>query len=293
MTCEEFQLEAVALLAGQLSSEKKKIVEEHLESCAACAEEVKQLRSSWDALDVWQEQPLPAHIAAGLSKKARLAVEEASEKPRLLQELKRLAGSLEPLAPFGMGLVTAIASAIILSSRLSLEHVPHLALTTTGALWTALYGLVFYLFMLGTKKGIASWRYMAQASLVAVGIFLLLTIVSPLPSSVRFCSNFRLTQPFIERLSVGGSFFFFGALYALIPMGIASYLTASRRVNGVLLRGSMAGGMFVLLVAPSIFLQCAPFALGTLVGWFGGALVGSVIGGSLGYWMRFRLARGS
>ncbi len=76
----------------------------------------------------------------------------------------------------------------------------------------------------------------------------------------------------------------------MIPMGVASYLSASRRGNSPILRGSLAGGVFVMLLAPSIFLQCAPFALGVLLGWFGGALVGSVIGGAIGYWVRYKLA---
>ncbi len=52
----------------------------------------------------------------------------------------------------------------------------------------------------------------------------------------------------------------------------------------------MAGAMFAMLLAPSIYLQCAPFALGVLLVWFGGALVGSVLGGLIGYWVRYRLA---
>lgn len=291
MTCEQAQTELVVYLAGNLRAQTQVELDEHLAGCAACAAELAQLQGAWRRLGLWQDQAMPAHLAPRISERARHALQEEARGWGLLGERKRLTSFLEPLAPFGMGLATAIISAVILSSRLNLEHVPHLALTTAGALWTALYGLVFYLFMLGTKKGLASWKFMAQASLVAVGIFLLLTAISPLPSSMRFCSNFRLTQPFIERLSVAGSFFVFGGLYAMIPMGIAAYLTASRRSNGALLRGSLAGAMFVLLLAPSIFLQCAPFALGTLVGWFGGALVGSIVGGSIGYWMRFRLAR--
>ncbi len=292
MTCEQTQKEMPAYLAGGLHERTKASMEDHLEHCARCAAELGQLRGVWQVLDQWHEEASPAFLGASLSEQAHSAAQEA-RKQSFVAELKRLGSILEPLVPFGMGLATAIASGVILSSRLNLENVSHLALTTAGALWTALYGVVFYLFMLGTKKGIASWKFMAQASLVAVGIFFLLTAISPLPSSLRFCSNYRLTQPFIERLSVAGSFFVFGGLYAMIPMGIASYLSATRRAPGPLLRGSMAGGVFVLLLAPSIFLQCAPFALGTLVGWFGGALVGSVIGGSIGYWVRFRLAKGT
>ena len=230
-------------------------------------------------------------MVVSVLEEARRTEQEGSRRRGFLNGVKDLTGILQPLAPFAMGLATAIVSAVILSARLNLDQVPHFALTTAGALWTALYGLVFYLFHVGTKRGMASWRFMAQASLVAVGIFLALTAISPLPSSVTFCSNFRLTQPLIERLSIGGSFFLFGGLYALIPMGIASYLAGGERRDVTPLQGSLAGAVFVLLLAPSIFLHCAPLALGTLVGWFGGALVGSMIGGSIGSWARYRLAR--
>jgi len=79
-------------------------------------------------------------------------------------------------------------------------------------------------------------------------------------------------------------------LYALLPMSIAAYFSGSRSGNHPLAKGSLAGVMFVALLAPSIYLQCAPFALGVLLVWFGGALLGSVLGGVVGYWVRYRFA---
>jgi hypothetical protein len=288
-TCQQFQQELVALLAENLSPEQKSQMEGHAQTCSACAAELEELRGVWNSMEIWQEQPLPNSLATSIVEQAHAA----GQTPVVAMAVrKRWNERFLPIAPFGMGLVTAIATAAILSLRTNLDLIHPLGLTVAGALWTVLYGVVFYLFAIGQRQDETSWKFLGQASLVAVGIFLLLTFISPVPSSVRFCSNYALTQPFVEKLSIGGRYFLFGSFYAMIPMAIASYLSASSalRRNSPILRGSLAGGMFVMLLAPSIFLQCAPFALGVLLGWFGGALVGSIVGGAIGYWVRCKLA---
>lgn len=286
-TCQQFQQELVALLAENLSPEQKSQIERHTQTCSACAVELDELRNAWQSLDIWQEQPLPNALATSIVEQAHAAVQTPVVATAVR---KRWNERFLPIAPFGMGLVTAIATAAILSLRVNLDLIHPLGLTVAGALWTGLYGLVFYLFSIGRRQEETSWKFLGQASLVAVGIFLLLTFLSPVPSSVRFCSNYALTQPFVERLSIGGTYGLFGFFYAMVPMAIASYFSAKRCGNSPILRGSLAGGVFVLLLAPSIFLQCAPFALGVLIGWFGGALAGSVVGGAIGYWVRYKLA---
>lgn len=288
-TCQEVQPALVALLTENLSSQQKSQMERHFQTCSACAGELAELQKVWRSLEIWQEQPLPNSLATLIRQEARSKAKVGvHSKWQLVTPLWQLA-TRHPVRPFGIGLVTAIVSAAILSLRVNFDLIPPVGLMVAGALWTGLYGLMFYLFSIGQQQE-PSWKFLAQTSLVAVGIFLLLTVISPVPSSVRFCSNYALTQPFVERLSIGGAYSLFGFFYAMVPMAIASYFSASRHGNSPILRGSLAGGMFVLLLAPSIFLQCAPFALGVLIGWFGGALVGSVVGGAIGYWVRYKLA---
>ncbi|MFQ5605744.1 MAG: anti-sigma factor family protein [bacterium] len=289
MKCQNVQEMLMSYLVGEASKEEKLAFEAHVSGCPACSGELQDLGLVWSSLDAWEEQPVPNHLEEEILSRARTALAAVPENVWANRQtsFKML---LKPIAPIAMGLAAALLSAGILSSKMNLSLIHPLGLTAVGALWTGLYAIVFY-FLFGVgKKAVTSWRSFAQASLVAVGIFLAFTLVSPMPSSVHFCRYYSVTQPVIERLSTGGSFFLFGALYALIPMSIAAYLSGSRSGNHPLARGSMAGVMFVALLAPSIYLQCAPFALGVLLVWFGGALLGSVLGGVLGYWVRYRFA---
>ncbi|MFQ5641748.1 MAG: anti-sigma factor family protein [bacterium] len=289
MKCENIQNLFMSYLTEDASEEEKLAFEAHVADCSSCASELKELRVVWSSLETWEDQSLPNHLVEKILSRAREAVVTVQENvwANSWASFKRL---LKPMAPIAMGLVAAVLSAGILSSKMNLSTIHPLGLTAVGALWTAIYSIIFYLLFFTGKGKANSWRDFAQASITAVGIFLVFTLISPVPSSIHFCRYYAVTQPVIERLSIGGSFFLFGALYAMIPMSISAYFSGSRSGTHPLAKGSLAGVMFVALLAPSIYLQCAPFALGVLLVWFGGALLGSVLGGVIGYWVRYRFA---
>ncbi len=140
-TCQQFQQELAALLAENLSPEQKSQMERHAQTCSACAAELEELRNAWQFLDIWQEQPLPNSLAASIVEQAHAAVHAPVAA---IATRKSWSERFLPIAPFGMGLVTAIATAIILSLRTNLDLIHPLGLTVAGALWTVLYGMVFY-----------------------------------------------------------------------------------------------------------------------------------------------------
>ncbi|RMF67693.1 MAG: hypothetical protein D6743_04485 [Calditrichaeota bacterium] len=289
MTCPEVQEMLMSYLAGDVSEKERRQVKNHVEACSACARELHELHLVWQSLDAWDEQSVPKHVEQKILRAAREASASLEEHSAVHSwgGLRRL---FRPMIPLALGLVAAIFSAGVLSSGMNLSEVHPLGLTAVGALWTGIYGIVFYMLFSAGSTEARTWRAFAQASIIAVGIFLGFTLFSPVPSSVHFCRYYSLTQPVVDRLSIGGTFFLFGALYALIPMSLAAYLSGARAGKHPWAKGSLAGVMFVALIAPGIYLQCAPFAFGVLLVWFGGALVGSVLGGVLGYWVRYRFA---
>jgi len=288
-TCKGTKQNLISYLSGELSPTLEMTLEEHLSGCKKCRRELQDIRHLWEEMDIWNNQPVPPAVASSIIAMGKGMVDIPS--PKDSSELKgELKGLLKPLAPLFLGLLAALISSGIVSTHINLSLLHPLELTGVGALWTLLYSFIFYILLYGGKgKEFTSWRSFAQASLVAIGIFLLFTLVVPLPHSVHFCRYYSVTQPLFERLSVGGSFFLFGVLYALIPMGIAAYLSGGTPGGHPLARGSLAGILFVLLVAPGIYLQCAPFTLGVLIIWFGGAVIGSLVGGVVGYMVRYRL----
>ena len=292
MTCTEIQQRMLAAILDEAVPEHDAAMKAHLADCTSCRSALREMTAAWQALDALPEHPVPPSAKRAVLQRAREVV--APSGAALLSGLRAwLLDWRNPVLPILMGLLTTSVFALVLSLHMDLSLIPPLGLTLAGAMWTGLFALVFYLFSMGMRQREHSWRFLAQTSLVAIGIFFIITVFSPLPHSVRFCSNFNLTQPLMERLSIGGAYFVFGVVYALVPMAIGAFVAAGRYAGHPVLRGSLAGGVFMLLLAPAIFLQCAPFALGVVLGWFGGALLGSLIGGALGYWMRFRVLRQS
>jgi len=290
MKCQDVQKHFMSYLTEEALDEEKLAFEAHITECSSCSSELEELRLVWNALEAWENQSVPNYLEEKILSTARKAVVTAEENLSAASSWVSFKRLLKPMAPIAMGLVAALLSAGILSAKMNLSTIHPLGLTAVGALWTGIYGIIFYILFFAGKSEAKSWRGFAQASITAVGIFLVFTLISPVPSSIYFCRYYAITQPVIERLSLGGSFFLFGALYALLPMSIAAYFSASRSGNHPLAKGSIAGVMFVALLAPSIYLQCAPFALGVLLVWFGGALIGSVLGGAIGYWVRYRFS---
>lgn len=288
MICQQIEDRMIEFVTDSLSQGDRELFTIHLSQCASCAKKMQEIEKVWQKLDLYEEQAVPSALQETILQNARRVAAEHNDSltAKLSSALRWHRGPLQPIL---MGLLTTIVIAVILSFRIDMSLIHPLGLTLAGALWTGLFALVYYLFSNKNNRE-PSYKFLAQASLVAVVIFLAMTFISPLPHSVRFCSNFNLTQSFMERLSTGGTYFLFGSLYALLPMGIATFLSASRAGNNPLLRGTMAGAMFMLLLIPGIFLQCAPFALGVVMGWFGGALIGSLVGGAIGYWIRYRMA---
>lgn len=246
----------------------------HLQSCERCREHLYASRQMWDELAHWPEQEMPAELVRTVATRARAEAKTADS----------------PLAvALIFGLVAALVSAFVISSRVSLDHVPPLGLVGVGAVWTVLYSGLFFLFRLAREHQRAVF-FVTRAVLVAGGMFLLLSYLSPVPASITFCSRYYVTQPLLDRISIAATYFLFGGVYAGLPMAIAAYLTPGPLRENTAMQGTLAGGMFALLLTPGIIMQCAPFAFGVLIGWFTGALLGSVLGGMLGFWLRARIA---
>lgn len=288
--CEKFQEDLLALLAEEPAAGQKAQLEKHAQNCAACAAEMSEMRAVWKTLDVWHEQTIPAAVTLSVREQARL-LQPATSEERLVVRLRKLFVQ-NPVRAFGLGLLTAIIATIILSLRIDFSLIHPLGLVIAGALWTALFGLVYYMLTVEREPSGLSWKLPAQVALVAIGLFIAFTCLNPMPCSVQYCSTQGPAQTFWSSLSPETAYCIFGGFYAMLPMTIASYFSAKKhaRQNQILRRGSLAAVMFTFLLAPSIYLQCTPFALGLLIGWFSGALVGAVIGGTVGYWVRYKLA---
>ena len=289
-TCQSFQENFLPYLNNELDPVQQEALKEHLQECKKCELEFLHMQRVWQVLGQWDDEPVSPQVASSILAMGKGMVVASGSG---LQE-KEIHGIFKFIVPLVLGLVATLLSSGIIFSRMEFFPTHPLKLMAIGSLWTFLYTVVFSVLLYENTSGkLTSWRSFAKASLVAIGLFSVFTLISPVPHSIHFCRYYSVTQPLFQRLSVGGSFFLFGALYALIPMAIAAYLSGGISERHFFTRGSLAGLLFILLVAPGIYLQCAPFTIGVLLVWFGGTVVGSVIGGVMGLLVRYQVKRAS
>jgi len=249
----------------------------HLEECPACQEQWTRLRAVVAAADRWTApSPSPRITERAL---ARIATERARHSPseRPLIASQELLGSLL----FG---VTAAGLSLFLTRGVHDEGESQLLFGLMGSLWTAVYAAVGFLVLQGGR-----YRYLAVAALVAAGITMFLTPWLPMPAVIEVSSRWFDSAQALSPAS--GGVLLAGLLFAAIPT-FASSATITR---GMASRAAMVDatwllGLYALLIAPSVCLQCHPIALVLTVTWVAGMLVGAFLGclGGVSLSARFR-----
>ena len=123
---------------------------------------------------------------------------------------------------------------------------------------------------------------LARVVLLAGGLAILLTPVLSIPEVVEACTAWAGVAK--GSLALNVLLFIVGGLYSAVPLLIGHLVTgrapASRRNHGL-----ASGLLYLALVAPAFYLQCAALVMGTRTTWLAGAIVGVLAGGPAGLWL--------
>jgi len=101
----------VAYSFRKLDAARAALVEEHLAGCEACREVVRGQRAAWDALDLWEAEPVSADFNRRLYQRIEAQV---TWRDRLLAPLRPLG--------FHRGLPLAAAACLVLVAGAMLDH---------------------------------------------------------------------------------------------------------------------------------------------------------------------------
>lgn len=284
LRCTEIRLELLDLLQERLSPEGRASVEGHVSACASCAEELSSLREVWNALPEPAKAIPPVAIRAKALAYARGEVEQT--EPVLSGLWQAVRGVAVPGA-----LGAAAAAIIVLLLHLRGAMAP-LDQPTVAALSLALAATLVAVAG-GLWRSVTPRRVRAVllGSVGALGGYLVLTVISPIPDTVQICrvALFRnvpmsLGEVCLVYLVVAG-------LYAGVPMALAAY--AEGGAGNPWRMGSAEAAIFALLVAPTVVLQLgveeAMFTLTVVLG----VVAGSLAGGVSGAWIRSRRILGA
>ncbi len=271
MTCNQSQTELMNLAAR--GTKLSGALADHVSTCSEC-------RKAWDDL------VLAASALATLPRERAPVRAVQTVRRQVLGELQAEANRrrVQLGLAVGFGLLSAAVSLAVLGVRIDLAGRSAWAIAAGGLAWVAMFVVAFWV-LLKPRSGLEDLRGLIVSGLGAMAIFLVADQFLPLTKVVQFCYASSWAREHLGLLGVQGAFFLVGTIYALVPLFLLSVATGKRYRSGPLQGGLIAGGMFFFLLAPAIFIQCSAFTAGALLGWLGGAVIGSTVGGVAGYWL--------
>ncbi len=273
MTCPDVRARLVDLLYGELDEVDRAAVNGHLEPCADCRAAWSEVRSVASVLDRWTV-PVPGGVAERVL--ARLAIREAGAARAQGHTL----GTPHLLAFLLTGAAAAVMSLLLVGGAL-LQEQTSLEVGVAGAVWTAFFGVASFL----TQHG--HYRRLALAALIATGFSILFAPVLSMPAVIEACR--RWLEAAQASTALNGAIVMAGALYGALPVFLSSAVIMRPRAGGIGADAVRVAGVYGLLLAPSVYLQCDELALALVAPWVAGVLLGSLLGSAGGVAVASRL----
>lgn len=280
MDCKEAKDRLISLLTGELSKREKKRLLSHLAACGACSEEEKQLEKVWQVIGALPEMEVPRDLRdATLTRIEEML--KGEEPDHLGAKIGWHHWDLKPLASVFGGVAMSLFSLWVLRGVTEFERLSAQVIFHGAALMTGLLIGAFLLAMDSLPLVRPSWRWASRTGLVSLGLTMLGTLFCPKMSLIEWWEmlppgQFLLT--FSRAISHGA----FGVTYAFVPFFLA-VLILGRRVEGGLVRQTLiAGGLFLFLLLPVIYLQALPLSVSVFFTWVVGSVFGAFMGGLTG-----------
>ncbi|NOT53474.1 MAG: hypothetical protein HOP18_02605, partial [Deltaproteobacteria bacterium] len=132
-------------------------------------------------------------------------------------------------------------------------------------------------------------RLIACAVLLAVPLTLAEDYFFPVTAVLQQTLFLAPSSIALGGLGPEGAYLSLGALYTLIPLLVVSFVIGKELWDEPLKHGLLCGGLFFLLILPTIHLQSGALSMGVEVSWAVGALLGSLLGACSGFGLRTHL----
>jgi hypothetical protein len=275
MECREIEAALVDLLYEELAASEQSRLLAHIEGCRECRERWSELRTLAAAADRW-EGPSPSR---GICERAlaRVATERAREVARRGAELS----SARVLRHVGLGAAAALVSLLLVAGTVGREAAP-VTIGVLGVVWTVLYAGVLL------TKDHPRLRPVAGPALAGAGIALILTPPLSIPSVVEACERWIRAAP--ESGVFAMVLVLFAAGYTAGPLMIGALALGRPRPESRIVEEATLSGVYALLIAPAVYVECAGLPLDVTALWMAGAILGAALGGPAGLragrWLR-------
>lgn len=270
--CGHSRSDLVALLREDLASEPRRRLAEHLDACGACAEELRALRRTWDELPTAFPRSAPAGRREEVLAYARNAI---AGRASVTEDLW---GAVRPVvvpATAGVAAAAAVVLVLHLGDGLAVRH--HIPVLTLGlALAALLSGAAGGLWTAASRR---TSRAILLGGLGALGGYLTLSLLHPIPSTVEFCQVRIFRNPAMSLGQVCLVYAAVAALYAGVPVAVTAFLSSGGDGWKV---GLAEAAVFTLLAFPVLGLQFGLENVAVTGTVLAGAALGAAVGGLAG-----------
>lgn len=276
MDCEEAKALVADLLSGDILEWGEKSLMAHLATCKVCSHEKEGLERVWRNIGALPELEVPADLRDATMSRFEEMLQR--ERPRL-----SWMGFLwedwvpKPLAAIFGGVAMAVFSLWVLRGVTALEQLNDEVIFLCAALWTGVLAATFLL-ATGNLPGLGfTWQWASRVGLLSLGLTMLGTFLCPKMNLIHWWETLppgRFLLNFGPAISQGA----FGIIYSFLPFSIALYFLG-RKMKGKLLPHALsAGGFFLVLLLPAIYLQASPLSSAAIQTWVAGSIFGILIG---------------
>lgn len=276
--CRQIRLQFLDLLRDPVSPDKRAGLDDHLAACPACAQEFRSLEAMWRGL----AQPVEPEPPTVVRQSVLAYAERAAEAGEGF-----LAGLWWAVrgwwVPVSLGAGAALAVVALLQLRGAVAPLGQPA-AVAASLFLAV-GLAGVAGVLWGGAAARTVRAMLVGSLAALGGYVALTLVSPIPESVQFCRVALFRSAVMSMTQLCLVYAAVAALYGGVPVGLAAYRWPGSGAGRERWRVGLAeAGVFTLLAAPTAVLQSGVEDWIITLTVLAGLAAGSLTAGVLGTW---------
>lgn len=270
--CHDATSRMLAALRGDLGAGERVEFERHLASCASCAKEMDSLQQAWLALDDAAAAAPPTSLRDAVLSRVAAAREADAKRVQWTSVLK----SLLP------GLAAALVSLFLAVPDPDCRT--PLGIACCGAVWVALYGTAFAVFI-ATRRGSIGRALVARGLAAATG-GLLLANACPMGSGGVAGALFPAARSWAITSSAGA--FAVGFFLVAVAVSAAVVLVPPRKSG---MGPALAtAALSIALLAPALYLGSSVLALSGLVALLAGAAAGALAPSLLDAVLRGRTA---
>lgn len=286
-SCEDSEPLLVKKITGELLSEEKRFLENHLAQCVLCVAKERELTKEWQSFDSVPAPEIPAELYEN-TRNLILSHLEQENLPLSLAERTLRGGVRSLLVPFVAGVaITGISYALIrnlIDLKIHQQHV----LIALFSLWGILFAGGFWLILEGKRKKSLLLDAVASFSISITVLTLLISSLAAEVDSLRWLAMSATYEVVVASnylFGTGNTFVAGLVIYACVASFICAFVIGVRRSPGFSQNALLGSFLTSVFLFPAVYLHGSSHnhGFGILAFAAFGTFVGAYFGVGMGY----------